>query len=322
VKRRPPGFTLIELLVVIAIIALLIGILLPALGAARDSARKMKCQANTRSMGTIMALYANDWRDTYPVFTPPNSLPAIYTGATPGYLQKQELFGGASGLFSALQVGEDGNYGYRDQQATSALDAKLRGTRPNGEKFAFDPPLRNYADGFGELNCPSDKLDYYFGPPYVLPFQGNAPRESDGKALIPHEPHGETDVVYYNVSYLYIAGLKTDEPEVITPVPLWGDETLGSDLATWSWYGGLSDSDRQKYGNTDGRGYYGKYDNHGEAGGNFVFSDGHTDFVTDAVHEVFFETKEQAQAAGRRTVNPQSINSINRYRSNYVFTID
>ncbi len=57
---RSRGFTLIELLVVVAIIALLIGILLPALGKARDSARKTRSLANMRTHGQILAIYANE----------------------------------------------------------------------------------------------------------------------------------------------------------------------------------------------------------------------------------------------------------------------
>lgn len=74
ISRRPRGFTLIELLVVIAIIALLIGILLPALGSARAAARATVNLANLRTLGHGLQFYVNDHDALVPFRMPSGSV--------------------------------------------------------------------------------------------------------------------------------------------------------------------------------------------------------------------------------------------------------
>ncbi len=63
---RKKGFTLVELLVVIAIIALLMGILMPALAKVRQIAFRMVCGTNLSGIGKAMLIYSNDYEDEYP----------------------------------------------------------------------------------------------------------------------------------------------------------------------------------------------------------------------------------------------------------------
>jgi prepilin-type N-terminal cleavage/methylation domain-containing protein/prepilin-type processing-associated H-X9-DG protein len=81
-SRRRTGFTLIELLVVVAIISLLISILLPSLGAARNQGKSAKCLANLHSIGGGFAVYSADFSQNilpYAWVDPGN----IYNGVTP-----------------------------------------------------------------------------------------------------------------------------------------------------------------------------------------------------------------------------------------------
>ncbi len=97
---KKKGFTLVELLVVIAIIALLMGILMPALARVRQIAFRMVCGTNLSGIGKAMLIYANDYDDELPRAGGRNSK---WGGQIPSWL--------AANRFTAYGLAADGSGG-------------------------------------------------------------------------------------------------------------------------------------------------------------------------------------------------------------------
>ncbi len=145
-NRRSAGFTLVELLVVITIIGILIALLLPAVQAAREAARRMQCQNNLKQLGLAIHLYA----DQNGVF-PPNGAPNWVFGGSP-YLA-DEYKGGY--LIRVLP--------FIEQQAI--FDRVVFNVNPEVNSF-LDPPTNTlpvYKEVVGAFLCPSADKKFWPG---------------------------------------------------------------------------------------------------------------------------------------------------------------
>ncbi|MBL8764933.1 MAG: DUF1559 domain-containing protein [Phycisphaerae bacterium] len=286
--RTQRAFTLIELLVVIAIVAVLVAILLPSVAKARENARRAVCLSNVRQMSIALTQYAYSSKDWYPVKWWGTSL-----------FGNQQQYGGVAGLFSLTQLGEK----YLENPSSTDTGYIDGNDPPQYGDNNTKPLLEGFLDGFGALVCPSDKLDRYYLP--APPSNQRYP----GKAIkIPKIPVAPQEVISYNISYLYIAGFKTEEPRLAGPAPLWGDETNARDVGSDAWWGNSADA--SKVGVRQN--YFASEDNHGIDGGNYAFTDGHAVFVPLNAAATFFTGN----------TNPQNVNVIDSSRSTRLQTID
>ncbi len=151
-SRNQTGFTLVELLVVIAVVALLIGVLLPALGRARHAAQVMGCLSNMRQVGTAAYQFAVERNGEL-----------IEANLAHGGLDHTDR----PAWVVALEETDDVRLVIR-----SPLDTSPHwGPAPDGAPIPGAPPTQRRVTSYG-INTFLNKETAPWGPNFRIPFEG------------------------------------------------------------------------------------------------------------------------------------------------------
>lgn len=182
-RPQNKGFTLVELLVVIGIIALLISILMPALGKARNAAIRVSCASNLRQLGTIWHMYANDFKGAFP--------DNLYSYGTWQYM----LNSNRKYFIDHYRVGE-GRIFYCPSQTDEATfgwpNWNIQYGDPQGNGGG-DITLLGYTLYAGNLNAKLWNMSWYGGDLLLPPYKNNEKRLAERPVLMDVYP----DYSYY-----------------------------------------------------------------------------------------------------------------------------
>ena len=141
--RKEKIFTLIELLVVIAIIAILAGMLLPALNSAREKARRISCTSNLKQIGLAAKMYSGDFNEKFPCTQD------YYLGSTSQWVEKTN--GYHNGPSATLLMSQGYNTDYKTYVCPSGT---LNGIKPTTNILTNNTNANDYC-----LQAAADTVD-------------------------------------------------------------------------------------------------------------------------------------------------------------------
>lgn len=268
VSVRKRGFTLIELLVVVAIIALLISILLPSLGRARELAKQAVCRSNLRGIGQACHIYANDNREYFPV-APHQPVPTTGNQQQLGVTYVGQM--GNQLTFGPSTTGAGSSFNYSMVHPSRSQFLLVIGTQSTVKQFVCpssgdsEDDLRNVNAGNAVAAQPGVNRYDFKGYPH-LSYSYTMPYGRFGKPRTDMDPRA---AISADRGPYFTQGNRNDTdghiPDAVPPQqptypPAWGSnlqDVLRATTDQWRSYNSR---------------------NHGGEGQVIMFADGHADF--------------------------------------------
>ncbi len=272
---RTGGFTLIELLVVIAIIALLIGLLLPAIQGARDAASRVECTNNLKQIGTALQSY-HDVEKSFP----------------PGYQTNVDASGNETGpgwgwaafllpqmeqqiLYSTIQLGQP-------IEALANSRARVQVVKPYLCPSDTPPPIWT-ASKYSASGTPTSSICDVASANYIGVYGVG-------------EPGVDGDGIFFRNSEITIADITDGTSQTL----LVGERK--HNLAAATWVGAVTNAELFPYPSSNFvLGHTGEangpanpddingFSSRHSGGVNFVFADGHVQFLTRSVSQSIYQ---------------------------------